>query len=85
MKTVIITIVILFIITIVLVQYLTRPKKTYPEYYKDVLITFKFPGEHHSYTKKAWLAVNDNLEYIWTLSDSSIIIPDDYVINWKSI
>lgn len=59
--------------------------QSYPEYYKDVLIYYYLPGESEEHVEKAWLAVNDDLEYIWTKSDTDEIIPDEYVIRWKHI
>ena len=56
--------------------------KEYPEYYKDVLIYYRKPDEDFDRTIQAWLAVNDDLEYIWTRSDNDYIIPDDWVIKW---
>lgn len=75
----------LLIIGIVtLINVLFNKNKTYPPYYRDVEITYQLPGEGFI-NKRAWLACNDDLEYIWTLSDSDIIIPDKYVLNWKEI
>jgi hypothetical protein len=59
--------------------------KEYPSYYRDVLIHYRLPGEKLKHSKKAWLAVNDNLEYIWTRSDNEYIIPDDWVIGWENL
>lgn len=57
----------------------------YPEYYKDVWIYYYLPGESEELIKMAWLAVNDNGEYIWTRSDNKQIIPDDWVTKWEYI
>lgn len=59
--------------------------KEYPDYYKDVLIYYRIPGEDCIRTIQAWLAVNDDLDYIWTLVGTDIIIPDKYVIDWENI
>ena len=59
--------------------------QSYPEYYKDVLIYYQLPGESEEHVEKAWLAVNDDLEYIWTKSDTDEIIPDKWVIRWRYI
>lgn len=56
---------------------------SYPEYYKDVLIYYQLPGESEEHVEKAWLAVNDDNEYIWTLSDNDQIISDECVIRWE--
>lgn len=59
---------------------------SYPEYYKDVLIYYQLPNEPEEHVEKAWLAVNDNNEYIWTLfDDDTTVIPDVYVIKWEYI
>ena len=62
-------------------------RNQYPLYYKSVEITYKSPIDNITLCKNnAWLAVNDNGKYIWTLSsDNNTIIPDIYVINWKYI
>lgn len=57
----------------------------YPEYYKDVEITFKFSGENSYRTASAWLAVNDHGDFIWTLSDTDIVIDDENVISWQPL
>lgn len=57
----------------------------YPEYYKDVLIYYQLPGESEEHVEKAWLAVNDNGEYIWTRSDTEQIILDEWVTKWEYI
>ena len=60
-------------------------KPSYPDCYKDVFINYAFPGEEMQ-VEEAWLAVNDNGEFIWTLSkDDTTIIPDKYVKTWISI
>lgn len=59
--------------------------QTYPTYYKDVLIHYCLPGETLEHVKKAWLSVNDDLEYIWTRSDNEQIIPDEWVVKWEYI
>ena len=38
-------------------------RHAYPDYYKEVFIYYAFPGKEIK-TEKAWLAVNDNGEYI---------------------
>lgn len=38
-------------------------KPSYPDCYKDVFINYAFPGEEMQ-VEEAWLAVNDNGEYI---------------------
>lgn len=56
----------------------------YPPYYKDVVITYQLPGKEIM-EATAWLAVNDSLECIWTISDTNIIISDAYVLEWRAI
>ena len=58
---------------------------SYPEYYKDVLIYYQLPNDSEEQVEKAWLAVNDDNEYIWTISDTDLIIPDKFVIRWEYI
>ena len=59
-------------------------RHNYPDYYKDVFIYYISSGEIK--IEKAWLAINDNEEYVWTLSkDNTTIIPDKYVTTWISI
>lgn len=58
-------------------------KKSYPEYYKDVIITFKIPGDSQIYEEKAWLARADDLRYIWTLTKNEHIIEDSWVKSWR--
>lgn len=58
--------------------------KKYPLYYKDVWIRYQLPGKDIE-TKLAWLSVNDNLDYIWTLVGTDVIISDEYVIEWEDI
>lgn len=58
--------------------------KQYPLYYRDVWIRYQLPGKDIE-TKLAWLSVNDNLDYIWTLVGTDIIILDKYVIDWENI
>lgn len=58
---------------------------SHPEYYKDVQIHYCIPGETTKHVKTAWLAMNDNNEYIWTISNSDQVIPDDWVIKWEYI
>ena len=57
--------------------------RTYPEYYKDVWIYYRLPGETFERVEKAWLAVNDNGKYIWTKSNDEQIIPDEWVTKWE--
>ena len=58
---------------------------SYPKYYKDVLIYYQLPSDSEEQIEKAWLAVNDDNEYIWTISDTDRIIPDKFVIRWEYI
>lgn len=57
----------------------------YPEYYKDVKITFKFPEEEFYHTASAWLSVNDFGDFIWTLSNTNLIVEDKDVISWEPL
>ena len=58
---------------------------SYPEYFKDVLIYYQLPGESEEHVEKAWLAVNDDNEYLWTISDNDQVILDKHVIRWEYI
>lgn len=58
---------------------------SYPEYFKDVLIYYQLPGDSEEHVEKAWLAVNDDNEYLWTISDNDRVILDKYVIRWEYI
>jgi hypothetical protein len=64
-------------------NYKSLPAKDYPPYYKDVWIYYCLPGEELEHIKLAWLSRNDNLDYIWTLSENEHIIPDEYVTKWE--
>lgn len=64
-------------------NYKSPPVKEYPPYYKDVWIYYCLPGEELEHVKLAWVSRNDNLDYIWTLSENEYIIPDEWVIKWE--
>lgn len=82
---IILTLIIIFIIGFCIYKnHKSLAIKEYPLYYKDVWIRYQLPGKDVE-TKVAWLSVNDNLDYIWTLVGTDIIIPDKYVINWENI
>ena len=49
---------------------------SYPEYYKDVLIYYQLPSDSEEQVEKAWLSVNENNEYLWTLYDDNRVISD---------
>ncbi len=59
-------------------KYIIDSKK--PHYYKVVNIESWKGGR--KYEDKAWLAVSDNGEYIWTLCNSNEIIMDSQIIDW---
>lgn len=61
-----------------IMKYIIDSKK--PPYYKVVNIEYWKGGR--KYEDKAWLAVSDNGEYIWTLYNSDEIIMDSQIINW---
>lgn len=58
---------------------------SYPEYYKDVLIYYQLPSDSEEHVEKAWLAVNENNEYLWTLSNDNRVISDKFVTKWEYI
>lgn len=53
-----------------------------PEYYKLVTIEFIDHIMGELVTANAWLAVNDDGHYIWTLDDNITVIDDDDVLDW---
>lgn len=57
----------------------------YPEYYKDVLIYYQLPSDSEEQVEKAWLAVNEDNEYLWTLSNDNRVISDKFVTKWEYI
>lgn len=61
-----------------ILKYMINSKK--PPYYKVVNIEYWKGGR--KYEDKAWLAVSDNGEYIWTLYNSDEIIMDSQIIDW---
>ena len=78
-------ILIILLILIIVLCFRNKPI-VYPNYYKEVWIHYKYPGNNTTYIVKAWLSVNDQLDYIWTLSeDNTTIIPDKYVIKWEPV
>lgn len=58
---------------------------SYPEYYKDVLIYYQLPNDSEEHIEEAWLAVNENNEYLWTLSKDDRVISDKFVTRWEYI
>ena len=58
---------------------------SYPEYYKDVLIYYQLPSDSEEQVEKAWLAVNEDNEYLWTLSNDNRVISDKFVTKWEYI
>lgn len=58
---------------------------SYPEYYKDVLIHYQLPGNSEEQIEEAWLSVNENNEYLWTLSKDDRVISDKFVTKWEYI
>ena len=56
------------------------------QYYKTYLIAYKLPNNDYANYKRAWPACNDNGKLIWTLcEDNCTIIPNEYIINYKSL
>lgn len=60
-----------------------------PTYYKPVNIIYEcieygFSTTYNNVTT-AWLAVNDDGDYIWTINGTDVILPDDVVIKWKYV
>lgn len=58
-------------------------KYPYPIYYTPVYIKYFVPNDKQYHIDIAWLAVNDDGEKIWTLSnDNTTIIPNELVVDW---
>lgn len=53
-----------------------------PEYYKLVTIKYIDHIAGRIVTANAWLAVDDDGHYIWTLDDNITVIDDDDVLDW---
>ena len=58
-------------------------KDNYPPYYKLVFIEYLPYNEDRYIIDKAWLAVDDEGKYVWTLENDTIVA-DEQVINWTS-
>ena len=56
----------------------------YPPYYRPVFVKYILRGLRDERIDKMWLAVNDNGEYIWTLTKNNQCWPDGLIkiINW---
>lgn len=59
------------------------PKKELPDYYHTVLIKY-LKDSLYAYAA-AWLSVNDNGEYLWTIAETDILIADRSVHGWRHI
>lgn len=57
-------------------------KTNYPPYYHVVNIVYNNDGREE--VAKAWLAVNDNGHYVWTIANTDIVISDRDVKSWYS-
>ena len=57
-------------------------KDYYPPYYKEVFIEYCPADGDRCVITKAWLAVDDNDNLVWTLVDSDEVIADKQVVNW---
>ena len=55
-------------------------KDHYPKYYKHVVI--EYYDNDQLEIGSAYLSVNDDDEYIWTLEFNDQIIKDEQVVNW---
>lgn len=55
-------------------------KDHYPKYYKQVFI--EYYENDYLEIGSAYLSVNDDGEYIWTLEYNDQIIKDEQVVNW---
>lgn len=57
-------------------------KDYYPPYYKVVFIEYLHRDRY--IVDRAWLSIDDDDNYIWTIEDTEEIIEDSRVINWTS-
>lgn len=57
-------------------------KDYYPPYYEVVFIEYLHRDRY--IIARAWLAIDDDDNYIWTLEESEEIIEDSRVINWTN-
>ena len=58
-------------------------KHPYPLYFKTVCITYADRAEGAIKESLAWLAVDDDCHYIWTLEDNTTVILDKNVLLWR--
>ena len=49
------------------------------------LIFYQLPSDSEEQVEKAWLSVNENNEYLWTLSNDDRVISDKFVTKWEYI
>lgn len=56
-------------------------KEEYPRYYHPVNVIILL-ANHDWLVDRAWLAVNDDDRYIWTIDGTDKILLDDEVIDW---
>lgn len=56
-----------------------------PIYYRLVHITYRPPNDQYLREDYAWLAVDDDGCYVWTLSDNTTVIEDKDVIKWDEV
>lgn len=56
----------------------------YPPYYKPVFVKYILRGLREEHIDKMWLAVDDNGEYLWTLTKNNQCWTDGLIkiINW---
>lgn len=60
-----------------------KTKDHFPPYYHVVTIYYKEKGKSDILTNKAWLAVDDDGNHIWTLYKTNHVIFNKEVIDWK--
>ena len=61
---------------------LYQTKDDFPPYYHPVTIFYTEKGNPETLKERAWLAVDDDNRYIWTLENSNQVILDKQVIDW---
>ena len=61
-------------------------KDYYPPYYEPVVIEYIHRGrdnDRHLFSR-AWLSLDPDDNYVWTLEETEEIIEDSQVINWTN-
>lgn len=54
----------------------------YPPYYQVIVIQY-IDRKQQQHIDPAWLSIDDDDNYIWTLEDNETLINDNQVIDWS--